>query len=128
MPSVDSVGRYYPLTLAAAIGDADHCRLTREAGGFLAAAEGAGRDALQYKLAPDGLAARLAAAATAAPSDPAIDTILATPEGTLWWTDGAPRVPARFLKSRTLPDEKTFVGMVDSCISILSENRPEQVG
>jgi type VI secretion system protein ImpM len=61
MPSVDRVGRYFPLTLAAVAGDADPCGLLREGGGFLAAAEHAGRAALENDLPPDALAARAAA-------------------------------------------------------------------
>ena len=36
MPSVDRVGRYFPLTLAAVARDADTCGLLREGNGFLA--------------------------------------------------------------------------------------------
>jgi type VI secretion system protein ImpM len=127
MPSVDSGGRYYPLTLAAVTGvAADHWRLVREAGGFLAAAERAGRDALENKLRPDALSARLAAVAAEPPAAPGVDILTSLPEGGLWWTKGAPRVPATAFASPALPDENTFMCMVDSCISISAELFPHQ--
>jgi hypothetical protein len=36
----------------------------------------------------------------------------------LWWTEGAPRVPAGIYASAALPDENTFSGMLNPCISI----------
>ena len=56
IPSADSVGRYFPLTLAAVVPDADGPILIRRGGGFLATVENAARDAVSKELAPDDLA------------------------------------------------------------------------
>jgi type VI secretion system protein ImpM len=126
MPSVDRVGRYFPLTLAAVARDADACGLLRESGGFLAAAEQAGRDALETDLPPDALAARLAAGIRVSPTHAGADPLLCPADGALWWTDGAPLVSAGAFASRGLPDENTFVGMLVSCSSALPAFSPEQ--
>ncbi|HZU90298.1 MAG TPA: type VI secretion system-associated protein TagF, partial [Stellaceae bacterium] len=70
LPSVDRVGRYYPLTLAAVKAGGSAATLMEAGGGFLDAAECAGRDALAQDLPPQALAARLAAAADAPSADP----------------------------------------------------------
>jgi type VI secretion system protein ImpM len=114
MPSVDRVGRYFPLTLAAVARDADTRRLLREGGGFLAVAEDAGRDALENDLPPDELAVRLAAAMRVPPTDAGADPFLCPAEGGLWWTEGAPRVSAGAFACGGLPDENTFVAMLVS--------------
>src|SRR5262249_52036816 len=127
MPSVDRVGRYYPLTLAAVSRDADTCGLLREGGHFLAAAEHAGREALENDLPPDAIATRLAAAMSLPPTDAGADPSLCPADGGLWWTEGAPRVSAGVLASRGLPDENTFVGMLASCSSALPAFSPERL-
>jgi type VI secretion system protein ImpM len=115
MPSVDRIGRYFPLTFAAAIPGADPAVLIREGGGFLAAAECAGRDALAQDLAPDAVAARLAtAAAVAASSDAGTDPAMCPPAGALWWSTGSPRVPATAFATRSLPDAAMFAAMLDA--------------
>ena len=126
MPSVDRVGRYFPLTLAAVAGDADPCGLLREGGGFLAAAEHAGREALENDLPPDALAARLAAAMRIPPTDAGADPLLCPADGALWWTEGAPLVSAGVFATRGLPDENTFVGMLVSCFCGQPAFFPEQ--
>jgi type VI secretion system protein ImpM len=118
VPSVDSVGRYFPLTVAAVASAADSRGLMREAGGFLTAAEWVARDALENDLPPDELAAGLAAAASASPTSLAVDPSLRSPQGGLWWTDGAPLVSDRAFASAGLPDENTFVTMLVSCYSV----------
>jgi type VI secretion system protein ImpM len=126
MPSVDRVGRYFPLTLAAVAHDADAFELMVGGGGFLAAAESAGRAAMENDLAPNELGARLAAAAAAPSADPGTDPSLCPLEGALWWTEGAPRVAAGVFTSAALPDENTFSVMLNSCISISPALCPEQ--
>jgi type VI secretion system protein ImpM len=126
MPSVDSVGRYYPLTLAAVVADADSPELIRQGGGFLAAAECVGRDAVENELAPDELAARLVAAVMSAHTAAGADPLLCPSEGGLWWTEGAPRVPAGVFASEGLPDENAFSGMLVSCSSASPPLFPEQ--
>ena len=65
LPSVDKVGRYSPLTIAAAA-PCDWLPYVGEMTSFLAAAEEAGRDALEYDLAPADLLERIQAAFIAA--------------------------------------------------------------
>jgi len=114
MPSVDRVGRYFPLTFAAVMPGADAAALIREGGGFLAAVECAGLDALAGDLAPELVAARIAAAASAGPSDAATDPELCPPGGALWWSAGSPRVPGTAFATAALPDEAIFAGMLDA--------------
>ncbi len=114
MPSVDRVGRHFPLTFAAVASNVDPVALIREGGGFLAAVEGLGLEALAHDLAPDALAARLAAAASAEPSDADIDPEMCLLAGALWWSAGSPRVPRTAFATRALPDEAAFVGMLDA--------------
>jgi type VI secretion system protein ImpM len=132
VPSVDSVGRYFPFTVAAVASAADSRGLMREAGGFLTAAELVARDALENDLPPDELAARLAAAASASTTRVAVDPSLCPPQvgcpprGGLWWIDGAPRVSDRGFASAGLPDENTFITMLVSCYSMRLAISPEQ--
>ncbi len=114
MPSVDSVGRHFPLTFAAIASNAHPALLIREGGGFLAAVEGLGLEALADDLAPDALTAQLAAAASADPSDAGIDPEQCPPAGALWWSAGSPRVPRTAFATGSLPDEAAFVGMLDA--------------
>lgn len=112
MPSVDRVGRHFPLTFAALADNADPALLIREGGGFLAAAEGLGIEALARDLAPDTLAARLAT--DAGPGDSGVDPELCPPDGALWWSAGSPRVPRSVFATGSLPDDATFLGMLDA--------------
>ncbi len=114
LPSVDRVGRYFPLTFAAVASDADPATLIREGGGFLAAAEGAGLDALAGDLAPDAVAARLATAHSAEPGDAGSDPAMCPPGGALWWSAGSPRVSRAAFATFSLPDEASFAGMLDA--------------
>jgi len=125
-PSVDSVGRYFPLTLAVVAPAADSHGLMCAAGGFLAAAEWAARDALENDLPPDELALRLAAGASTPPAGPGVDPSLCPPQGGLWWTDGAPLVSDSAFASAGLPDENTFITMLVSCYSIPPAISPVQ--
>ena len=61
MPSVDRVGRQFPLTFAAVAAESGIAALIRDDGGFLARAEAAGLDAIAAGLDPGDVAARLAA-------------------------------------------------------------------
>jgi type VI secretion system protein ImpM len=125
MPSVDRIGRYYPLTIAAVASNTDAPALIRRGRGLLDAAERAGRKAVEQELAPDQLAAHLAAAA-APPAAPATDPSLCPRRGGLWWTEGAPRVAASVFASTGLPDENTFSTMLVSCSTPPSALFPEE--
>jgi type VI secretion system protein ImpM len=113
LPSIDRVGRHYPLTLAAVAPDAKLQCLIAEGGGFLGAAEPAGREALADDLPPETLAVRIAAAADTAPADPGTDARRRAPVGALWWTEGGPFVAACDFTTDRLPDEARFVAMLD---------------
>jgi type VI secretion system protein ImpM len=114
LPSVDRVGRYFPLSFAVIARSGDPIELIRVAGRFFRIAEEAGRAALEDDLPPEALAARLDEVAGAAPLDPGIDPLpLAAADG-IWWTEGAPRVPSRVFTRRDLPDGTTFTAMLDA--------------
>jgi type VI secretion system protein ImpM len=100
MPSVDKVGRYFPLTLAA-LPDAGTPNAD-DWPAWLDAAEALGRLALDEDAPPDRLMP------PACPS-PARFTDRTT---SLWWTDGGPRVEATQLSLPALPDAVRFASML----------------
>jgi type VI secretion system protein ImpM len=114
MPSVDRIGRYFPLTFAAVMPAVDPAALIRAGGGFLALVESAGLDALAGDLAPESVVARLAMATSTEPGDPSTDAELCPPAGALWWSTGSPRVPRTAFATGTLPDAAIFAGMLDA--------------
>ena len=117
MPSVDRVGRHFPLTLAAIVPSGDARDLARDNGGFLFAAEQAGLAAVESDLGPEGLADRILAAAGAAPADPGINPAAYPGGDALWWTEGSARVPPGAFTSDALPDEAKFMQMLDAGIT-----------
>ena len=120
LPSVDRIGRYFPLTLALLTKEAaDLSRLIREGGGFLAAAECAGRDALANDLPPEALAAQTEMALAALPADPGVDPLLYPAARGLWWTEGAARVPPDAFASPELPKAARFAAMLDAATPVL---------
>jgi type VI secretion system protein ImpM len=114
MPSVDRVGRHFPLAAVMLAPHEDPGSLLRQKGPFLAAAEQAGLDALERDIGPDELAARLASAARNEPGAAAVDPGLLPASGALWWTAGAPRVPAAVVSTTALPDAMAFAAMLDA--------------
>jgi type VI secretion system protein ImpM len=114
MPSVDKVGRHFPLALAAVVPDAALRELIDEGGGFLIAAERAGLSALERDLSPADLSAALAAASCAERQEACSDPPPSAQTGTFWWTEGAPRVPPATLFLNALPDNATFANMLDA--------------
>ncbi len=118
MPSVDRIGRHFPLTFAALVPGCDACAVLHEAGGFLAAAEEAGRDALSCDLAPDALAGRTSAASLADPSDCGIDPEQWPRGGALWWSEGSSRVPGGMFATASLPDDTGFAAMLDARVTV----------
>jgi len=114
MPSVDRVGRHFPLTVAAVAPAVSISDFVRDNGGFLVAAEQAGLAAVESDLGPDELADRLQAAAVAPTADPGIDPAAYPGGNTLWWTEGAPRVPRSAFACKTLPDDLAFAAMLDA--------------
>ena len=99
MPSVDRVGRYFPLTIAA-VGAAT----VDEA--FLDTAEAAGLAALADDMAPDALALRVGDAyADMPPDEPQNDAV--------WWTQGGPRVAACTRRTSGLAEGDSYAAMID---------------
>lgn len=100
MPSVDKVGRYFPLSFAAlcAGGTPD----AEAWNPWLDAVEDLGRQALEDDAPPERLTP------PAGPTDP----VATGSADCLWWTDGGPRVePARF-SLPSLPDATMFASML----------------
>jgi type VI secretion system protein ImpM len=114
MPSVDRVGRHFPLTLAAVIPGGTLPDIVSEYGGFLAAAERAGLAALESDITPDELARRTSTAAAAPPADPGIDAASYPTNGALWWTQGTARVPPGAFFSCSMPEPVFFAQMLDA--------------
>lgn len=102
MPSVDSAGRCFPLTVAAVFADGGP---GRRDDGWLDRAEEAGRTALEGDGPPSALDAALRA--TGVPDGGAIS-------GAQWWTDGSPRVPPTATTEATLPEPGRFAAMLAS--------------
>ena len=104
MPSVDRVGRYFPLTLAAVFPPGARLPAPIVADPWLAAAEAAGRTALEEAAAPDEVMRHLPPLDTGASRE--------TPEPGEWWTEGGPRVAATRLALAALPDTARFAAML----------------
>lgn len=110
LPSVDQVGRYWPLTLAATAAT-DWTPHVAEMTPFLEAAEEAGRDALEQDLSPTDLLKRIqdSLAAADAPT-PGPDLV---PGQAAWWTEGGPRVAPRLETASALPEAHRFATLID---------------
>ena len=98
MPSVDSVGRSFPLTFAAE--GADH------GDAFLEAAEQIGRSAIAFNLAPEAMISRLRDA-----SPPEL-MLGASARQARWWSAGGPFVAPTELLLDSLPDSVGFNRML----------------
>lgn len=105
LPSVDRVGRYFPLTLAAVL---THAEADAAATAWLDAAEAAGRAALEQDAGPEQVAALLPAAPVGTPAH----TPIHTSPGSLWWTEGGPRVAAARRRLPGLPDAADFAALL----------------
>lgn len=96
LPSIDKVGRYFPLLLAVEGGTLDPATRTL--------LEQVARDALEQDWSPDRLTDALA--------------IIPEPVGALapdraeWWTDGGPYVPPTRFETGGLPDAALFQSML----------------
>ena len=104
MPSVDRVGRYFPLMLAA--------MQPAVAPAWLDACEAAGRAALAEDATPDDVLGRLP------PPSPGGD---AAASGSLWWSEGGPRVAPMRLSLPTLPDPLHFAVMLGANTAMTAE-------
>jgi type VI secretion system protein ImpM len=102
LPSVDRVGRYFPLTFA---------RLPAPAGGdaWLDAAEALGRAALAEDMTPEALASALAGLPAVGGAAPLT--------GSAWWTTGAPRVAAARHTLPGLPEAGHCAAMLRDAVA-----------
>jgi type VI secretion system protein ImpM len=114
MPSVDRVGRYFPLTLAAVFPPGAGMPTPDSAGGWLEACEAAGRAALEDDVPPDEVARQVAGQVPGRASLALLGAGCAaeTPRAGVWWTDGGPRVAATRMSLATLPDAAQFAMML----------------
>ena len=110
LPSVDKAGRHSPLTIAA-VASIDWAPHVGMMASFLAAAEQAGRDALEYDLSPAELLdhVRQGFFADDAPAS-AMDFV---PAQATWWTEGGPRVAPRVETGDALPEGRSFAALID---------------
>jgi hypothetical protein len=116
MPSVDRIGRYFPLMFATCCLGAEPAALVRSGTTWLDAVEDAGRAALADDLTPDQLVARIPPPPDLAhaPETNLPYGMIPRPGAGLWWTEGSPRVPAQGLVLDAMPDTATFVAMLDA--------------
>ena len=122
MPSVDRVGRYFPLMVTTIRADDDPRLLASAGSAFLQAAEDAGRVALADDIDPEALALRLPMAVEPGGEIGPFGVEAKRDDG-VWWTDGSPRVPAQIVALGRMPDVKRFVTMLDA-----GDAMPEEAG
>ncbi len=111
LPSVDSAGRYFPLTFAAVWPPADWpppkaAAMPDDGAAWLEACEAAGFAALEYDSGPEQVLALLPPAAN-------VPSVSIPRSGARWWTAGAPRVAAADFTLPGLPAPAAFAMMLD---------------
>jgi type VI secretion system protein ImpM len=112
MPSVDRVGRYFPLTIAAVSANEDAAALIGQAGAFLDAAEYAGLAVIAEDNEPAMLLAAIAAGAAEPARDSGVEPVRFPSAGSLWWSVGAPRLSPSIIATGGLPDATQFAAML----------------
>jgi len=118
MPSVDRVGRYFPLTLAAVFPPGAGVPAEDAAGRWLEVCEDAGRAALDDDVPPDEVARQVAGQVPGAGAAPGSGAATGDLRSGVWWTDGGPRVAATRLALATLPDAAQFMVMLDAGLEV----------
>lgn len=111
LPSVDRVGRYFPLAVAA-VAALSLSELSGQADDFLERVEEAGREALDGEMSPEDLTLRVEAALAAALRSEDAPALEAG-----WWTEGAPDFAPVFCGIVGLPD-------VSFCVRLLEDAEP----
>jgi type VI secretion system protein ImpM len=135
MPSVDRVGRYFPLTIAA-VADPfrSELQMLSGAGGWFDAIERIALSALDEDLSLDDFDAALLELAVPKAEETALRLHTTLPDGenigsaltkittnltrfapahhSLWWTDGSPHVQPCMLAHRALPQALLFTAMM----------------
>ncbi|CAN5536475.1 hypothetical protein BH10PSE6_BH10PSE6_26100 [soil metagenome] len=110
LPSVDKAGRYSPLTIAA-VASTDRAPHAGTMTSFLAAAEQAARDALEYDLAPAELLQRVREGFIADDAPASAPDFV--PGQATRWTEGGPRVAPRLETGEARPDGRCFAALID---------------
>jgi type VI secretion system protein ImpM len=113
MPSVDRVGRHFPLTIALAIGNsrADSLATALAAGAWFRAVDAVARQVLDIDFSVDDLERQLAALA---PLTDAACWALALPAcGSVWWCDDASEHASGFRCFGALPPAEAFVELLE---------------
>jgi type VI secretion system protein ImpM len=100
MPSVDKVGRYFPLTMAAL--PETGTPVADDWSDWLDSAEALGRSALDNDAPPERLM----------PPPPPLSPTVMGVTTCQWWTDGGPRVEASRLSLKALPNPDDFASML----------------
>ncbi len=109
MPSVDRVGRYFPLlAFALAPREADFALPSPADDGWYLALEGALLSALSEEATLEALLERLAAQ----PAAPAVAAAGAAVDGSLWWTIGGGAAPPRKMAWPAFPPPGAFAAML----------------
>lgn len=111
LPSMDRVGRFFPLTLAA-VAAHPWPALVQAGKGFLAQAEAAGLEAVQQDLTPENLGQRVAAAVFADGDAQHAVANAADELAALWWTDRSPLVRPQSFATQSLPEAAVFTAMI----------------
>lgn len=106
LPSVDRAGRYFPLSFAALVPVGIDVTRQPTVTGWLDRCEAAGRAALEQDAGPDRLSAML--------DVPDLGKAATKLSHSLWWTDGAPLVPATSFTCEGMPDAATYAKMLDA--------------
>jgi type VI secretion system protein ImpM len=106
LPSVDRAGRYFPLTFAALYSDGI---APDDDPVWLDGCEAAGRAALEQDAGPEQLGAMLGMPEKQEGAAGRTETGMMQ---SIWWTDGAPRVPATRFVLSGLPDASVYATML----------------
>jgi type VI secretion system protein ImpM len=110
LPSVDRAGRYFPLTFAALYGDG---AAPGDDPVWLDGCEAAGRAALEQDAGPEQLGAMLGMPEAAEGAAGRTETGMIQ---SIWWTEGAPRVPATRFVLPGLPDASVYATMLGAAM------------
>jgi type VI secretion system protein ImpM len=105
MPSVDRVGRYYPLTLAVVFPPGLAAPGPEQGQAWLDHCEAAGRAALEQDATPEEVLALLPQLG---------DGVYRPQDDAIWWTAGGPNVAPTRIELVGLPDPSSFASMIDS--------------
>jgi type VI secretion system protein ImpM len=101
LPSVDSAGRYFPLTFAALH---DAAAATTGANVWLDRCEAIGRAALEQDTPPQEVSDMLGLPVLTGDGERSVDAV--------WWTDGSSRVKPICMSFSSMPDAATYATML----------------